>query len=53
MLMLTKQVIEVHVQVNVHKQVLVLFIIQVYELHVHQHVVVLLAIQVDEVHVQE
>ena len=32
--MLTKQVIEVHVKVNVQKQVVVLFIIQVYELHV-------------------
>ena len=34
MVMLANQVIEVHVQVNVQKQVVVLFIIQVYELHV-------------------
>ena len=36
MLMLAKQVIEVHLQVNVHKQVVVLLIILVDELHVEE-----------------
>ena len=34
MLMLANQVIEVNVQVNVQKQVVVLLTIQVYEVHV-------------------